>query len=251
LTLQEGLMRSCNPYFWHIGLDLFNYDRKTDVAKMARAFGLGAPTGIEQVEEASGQITDPETDVNAVNQAIGQGDMLVTPLQVARFMAAIANGGTLYRPQIVEKIQPVEGDPKLAFRPEANGTLPVRTENLDIVREALLMVTQNPRGTARFNLRGLQFDVAGKTGTAESGNGKSHAWFAGYTLNGVDTGKPDLAIAVIVENIGEGSEYAVPIFRAMVETYYYGSPQSVPPFGRIGEPPYTATPPGPVGGFAP
>jgi penicillin-binding protein 2 len=249
LTLQEGLMRSCNPYFWHIGLDLFNYDRKTDIAKMARAFGLDAKTGIE-VEEASGQITDPVADLDAVNQAIGQGDMQVTPLQVARYMAAIANGGTLYRPQIVEKIQPVEGDPKLVFRPEATGTLPPRTENLEIVREALKMVTQNPRGTARFNLRGLQFDVAGKTGTAESGSGKSHAWFAGYTLNEVDTGQPDIAIAVIVENIGEGSDYAVPIFRAMVETYYYGSPQSVPPYGRVGEPPYTPTPFG-AGNFAP
>jgi penicillin-binding protein 2 len=251
LTLQEGLMRSCNPYFWHIGLDLYNYNRKTDIAKMARAFGLGAKTGIDQVEEASGQITDPVTDIDAVNQAIGQGDMLVTPLQVARFMAAIANGGTLYRPQIIEKIQPVEGDPKLVFRPEANGTLPLRTENLDILREALIMVTQNTRGTAHYNLRGLQFKVAGKTGTAESGNGLSHAWFAGYTLNAANTNKPDLAIAVIVENIGEGSEYAVPIFKAMVETYYYGSPQSIPPFGRIGEPPYTATPPGGTGGFAP
>jgi len=251
LTLQEGLMRSCNPYFWHIGLDLFNYDRQTDIAKMARNFGLGAPTGIEQVEENSGQITDPVTTINAVNQSIGQGDMLVTPLQVARFMAAIANGGTLYRPQIVEKIQPVEGDTKLNFRPEATGTLNVNPKNLDIIREALLMVTQNPRGTARFNLRGLQFDVAGKTGTAESGSGKSHAWFAGYTLNEADTGQPDIAIAVIVENIGEGSEYAVPIFRAMVETYYYGTPQTKPWYGPVGEPPYTPTPPGPVGGFAP
>jgi penicillin-binding protein 2 len=243
-------MRSCNPYFWHIGLDLYNYDRKDDIAKMARAFGLGSRTGIGQVEEASGQITDPVTDINAVNQAIGQGDMQVTPLQVARYMAAIANGGTLYRPQLVEKIQPVEGGPKLVFRPEATGTLPVRTENLEIVSEALKMVTQNSRGTARFNLRGLQFDVAGKTGTAESGSGKSHAWFAGYTLNESDTGQPEIAIAVIVENIGEGSDYAVPIFRAMVETYYYGSPQSVPPYGRIGEPPYTPTPVG-AGNFAP
>ena len=173
LTLQQGLMRSCNPYFWQIGWDLFtNWDRGSDIANMARAFGLGSKTGIDQVEEEAGQILDPVTsDIDAVNQAIGQGDVQVTPLQVARFMAAIANGGTLYRPQLIEEIKPVEGDPKLVFRPEANGTLPLRTENLDILREALLMVTQNSKGTARFNLRGLQFDVAGKTGTAESGNG--------------------------------------------------------------------------------
>ena len=244
LTLQEGLMRSCNPYFWEIGWDLFtNWNRGSDVANTARAFGLGSPTGIEQIEEESGQILDPTTQLDAVNQAIGQGDVQVTPLQVATFMAAIANGGTLYRPQIVESIQPVDGDPVLVFKPEARGTLPLRSENLNILQEALLMVTQNKRGTATFNLRGLQFNVAGKTGTAESGNGLSHAWFAGYTLNEENTGLPDIAIAVIVENIGEGSEYAVPLFRAMVETYYYGSPQR--PFydwGQIGYPPYTPTP---------
>jgi len=244
LTLQEGLMRSCNPYFWEIGWDLFtNLNRGSDIANMARAFGLGSKTGIDQVDEEAGQILDPTTDIDAVNQAIGQGDVQVTPLQVARFMAAIANGGTLYRPQLIEKIQPIEGEPKLVFRPQANGTLPLRKENLDVLREALLMVTQNPRGTARFNLRGLQFDVAGKTGTAESGNGKSHAWFAGYTLNEANTKLPDIAIAVIVENKGEGSEYAVPIFRAMVESYYYGSPQRIYyDFGPIGQPPYTPTP---------
>lgn len=244
LTLQEGLMRSCNPYFWEIGWDLFtNFNRGSDIANVARDFGLASKTGIEQVEEASGQILDPKSDLDAVNQAIGQGDVQVTPLQVARFMAAIANGGTLYRPQLIEEIKPIEGDSKLVFRPEANGVLPLRSENLDILREALVMVTQNPRGTAAFNLRGLQFDVAGKTGTAESGNGLSHAWFAGYTLNEENTGLPDIAIAVIVENIGEGSEYAVPIFRAMVESYYYGSPQRIfYDFGPIGQPPYTPTP---------
>jgi penicillin-binding protein 2 len=244
LTLQQGLMRSCNPYFMEIGWDLFtNWQRGSDIANMARNFGLGSKTGIGQVEEEAGQIIDPATDVDAVNQAVGQGTVQVTPLQVARFMAAIANGGTLYRPQLIEKIQPVEGDPKLVFRPDAMGTLNLSPENLDSLREALVMVTQNPRGTAAFNLRGLQFDVAGKTGTAESGSGKSHAWFAGYTMNEENTGLPDIAIAVIVENIGEGSEYAVPIFRAMVESYYYSSPQRIfYDFGPIGQPPYTPTP---------
>ncbi len=246
LTLQEGLMRSCNPYFWHIGFDLYtNWQRGTDIAKMARGFGLSAPTGIEQVTEASGQIHDPDTVLDAVNQSIGQGDVQVTPLQVADFVAAIANGGTLYRPQIVEKIQPVDGDATLVFRPEARATLPLNPDNLETLREAMLMVTQNSLGTARFNIRGLQFTVAGKTGTAESGNGLSHAWFAGYTLNQDNTQLPDIAIVVIVENVGEGSEFAVPIFRALVETYYYGSPQRYN-YERffIGEPPYTPTPPG-------
>lgn len=245
LTLQEGLMRSCNPYFWHIGNDLYtNWQRPNDIANMARAFGLGSPTGIEQLPEASGQILDPQSQIDAVNQAIGQGDVQVTPLQVARFVAAIANGGTLYRPQIVEKIQPVDGDPLLVFRPEANGTLPLRAENLAVIQEAMYMVTNFNRGTARNNIRGIQFDTAGKTGTAESGSGLPHAWFAGYTLNEEErTGKPHIAVAIVVENIGQGSDFAVPLFRYMVEAYYFGSPGRISyDFGQIGFPLPTPTP---------
>jgi penicillin-binding protein 2 len=244
VTLQEGLMRSCNPYFWHIGLDLFaNWDRGGDIAKMAQGFGLGSETGIDVIPESAGQILVPDTDIDAVNQAIGQGDVQVTPLQVVDFIAAIANGGTLYKPKLIEKIQPVEGDPVLVFKPEARGTLPMNQGNLDTLREAMSMVTQNPRGTARFNIRGLDFITSGKTGTAESGNGLSHAWFAGYTLNADNTQKPDIAIVVLVENRGEGSEWAVPIFRAMVESYYYGSPQRYNyEFFEIGNPPYTPVP---------
>jgi len=226
LDLQEGLMRSCNPYFWHIGLDLYaNWDRGSDIANMARGFGLGAPTGIEQVAEAPGEIPIPANEIDATNQAIGQGGVQVTPLQVARFTAAIGNGGTLYRPQLIEKILPIEGDPVYVFKPEANGTLPLRAENLKILQEAMVMVVDNPRGTAAFRLRGLQVPVAGKTGTAESGSGKPHAWFAGYTMNSETSGKPDIAVAVIVENIGEGSDYAAPIFQRILDVYYNGTPQ--------------------------
>jgi penicillin-binding protein 2 len=244
LTLQEGLMRSCNPYFWHIGLDLFaNWDRGGDIAKMSQNFGLGAETGIEVIPESAGQILVPGTDIDATNQAIGQGDVQVTPLQVVDFVAAIANGGTLYRPQLIEKIQPVEGDPVLVFKPEARGTLQLNPANLETLQEAMIMVTQDSRGTANFNMRGIQFKVAGKTGTAESGSGLPHAWFAGYTMNAANTQKPDIAIAIIVENEGEGSDYAVPLFRAMVETYYYGSPQRRDyEYFEVGLPPYTPEP---------
>lgn len=250
LTLPEGLMRSCNPYFWHIGLDLFNTDRPNDIANMARAFGFGQPTGIDQLSEAPGQILPPDGPIDATNQAIGQGSVLVTPLQVADLVAAVGNGGTLYRPQIVDKIQPVDGQPVYAFKPEARGTLPLRADNLKLLQDAMVSVIENPLGTANFRLRGLNIPVAGKTGTAESGNGNSHAWFAGYSNcanNTVNypacTNKPDIAIAIIVENIGEGSDWAAPMFRWMIETYYYGAPQSIPWFGPIGNP-YTPTPQG-------
>ncbi|WKZ46969.1 MAG: penicillin-binding transpeptidase domain-containing protein [Anaerolineales bacterium] len=234
LTLSQGLMRSCNPFFWEIGYTLYQYDRQTDIANMARAFGLGSPTGIGQITEAAGNISDPQTAIDVVNQAIGQGDMQVTPLQVARFIAALGNGGTLYRPQVVESIQPIEGPPTLVFKPEATGVLPVTPERLQLIREAMISVVKDPLGTANFRLRGIQVPVAGKTGTAESGSGRPHAWFAGYTLCEEEVenypiceNKPDIAIAVVLENQGEGSDWAAPVFKRIIEIYYYGSPQTI------------------------
>jgi penicillin-binding protein 2 len=226
LTLSEGLMRSCNPWFWHIGLDLYRQGRVNAIADMARAFGLGQPTGLAQIPEGTGQILNPAGEVEAVNQAIGQGDVLVTPLQVADFMAAIGNGGTLYRPQLVEKIIAADGTETTLFKPEARGTLPIKPENLEALRKAMWEVVHNPRGTAVHRFRNINVPIYGKTGTAESGSGLPHAWFAGYTDAQIE-GFPDIAIAVIVENEGEGSDYGAPIFKRVVEDYFFGSPRSL------------------------
>jgi penicillin-binding protein 2 len=243
LTLQEGLMRSCDPYFWHIGLDLFNSNRAADITDMAHAFGLGAATGINAIAEATGSVSVPAQPVEVTNLAIGQGDLLVTPLQVARFVAAIGNGGTLYRPQLIEKIQPVDGAAVTSFKPEAAATLPLRSDRLAAIQQAMQMVINNPRGTAHYRLLGLNFPIAGKTGTAQSGSGLPHAWFIGYTMDEQNSHQPDIAIAVILENAGEGSDFAAPIFRAIVETYYYGSWQGHPWYAaNYGEPTYTPTP---------
>jgi len=226
LTLPQGLMRSCDPWFFHIGFDLFNQGKATAISDMATGFGLGQATGIEQVAESEGQVPVPGDGVQATSLAVGQGDLQVTPLQVADFMAAIGNGGTLYRPQLVEKVVSASGEMLLAFRPEVRGTLPLKQENLKVIQDAMREVVTNPRGTAYFRLSTLNIPMAGKTGTVETGFTEPHAWFAGYTLANRQ-GKPDIAIAVVVENKGEGSDWAAPIFRRIVEIYFYGKPQSV------------------------
>lgn len=224
INLSDGLTQSCDVVFYEIGLTLHRTD-PTWLPQMARAFGLGQATGIMGIEELPGVVPDnewklaarnePFFDGDAVNMAIGQGDILVTPLQIARMIGAIINGGVLYRPQLVRRISSRDTGDQF-FEPEAVSTLPVSPETLALIQTSLFGVVNGPRGTARKAFEGFSYTAAGKTGTAETVLDKPHAWFAGYT----PADNPEIVIVTILENAGEGSEKAAPLFRAVAEAYF-------------------------------
>ncbi|MEP7358237.1 MAG: penicillin-binding transpeptidase domain-containing protein, partial [Anaerolineales bacterium] len=215
LTMTQGLTGSCNPWFWHIGRALNDFNPGW-LPQTARAFGLGQGTGLGQIEESPGLIPDPDWKLankgaawevgDTLNVAVGQGDVLVTPLQIARMVAAVGNNGTLYQPQLVLKLQAPDSAPSFEFAPIAAGQLPINAEQLAALQEGMHNVTQDPIGTARNRFRGLRIPVAGKTGTAENGIPGAldpHAWFTGYSF-AHRADKPDIAIAVWVGNSGQG-----------------------------------------------
>ena len=148
LNLSQGLMRSCNPWFYHIGELLYKQGHPNDISNMARAFGLGSLTGIVGVPEEAGNIPEPTDPVEAARIAIGQNTVLVNPLQVARFVAAVGNGGTLFKPQVIEKIAVPDGKASFVFKPEKQGTLPVEKKNLQRIQQAMRLVVSDPDGTA-------------------------------------------------------------------------------------------------------
>jgi len=239
ISLQEALASSCNPYFYHIGLELFNQGEPSAISDMAEAFGLGSPTGIE-IGDRPGLVPDPELklalqgvewlDRDPVNLAIGQSFLTTTPMQVVHYIAAIGNGGTLYRPQLVDRIESVEGEILESFTPEVQGTLPLSPDNLAAIQAGMVDVVRGSIGTARNRFLGLNLNIAGKTGTATSGeNTDPHSWFGGYTFE-ENENRPDIAVVVLLENQGEGSDWAAPVFRRVVESYFFGRPYAIYPW---------------------
>jgi penicillin-binding protein 2 len=224
IPLSKALTVSCDITFYQVGLLLNGLDHEV-LPGYARDFGFGALTGIE-IEENPGLVPDPAWKIqekgegwapgDSVNLAIGQSELLVTPLQVAAMLAAVGNGGTLYRSQVVEMIASDPASPEWAFQAVPLAQIPISAEKLAVIQDSLYKVTSAPEGTAYKAFEGLDLAVAGKTGTAESGARLPHAWFAGY----VPAQDPEIAIAVVVEHVGEGGVYAAPLFRQVVEAYF-------------------------------
>lgn len=234
VDLYKGLVQSCDIYFYQLGLRL-GVDR---IARYARGFGLGAKTGIDLPNESSGLIAtsdwkmerfqEPWQDGETLNVAIGQGFTLVTPIQVASFMAAVANGGTLYRPFYIEQIKGSDGRVLETSQGEAQGWLPISASHLGIIQRALVGVTQDKRGTGRASrVEGLL--IAGKTGTAQvvkqakrredekmAWKFRDHAWFAAYA----PAENPALTVVVLIEHGGHGGSAAAPVAQKIFEAWY-------------------------------
>ena len=224
ISLLDGLTQSCDVVFYEVGLALHRNDPQS-LPDWARTFGLGTSSGIQGVSEARGVVVDndwkqanlnePLFDGDSVNSAIGQGFMLATPLQIARLMSAVANGGQLLQPRLIDRIIDVEGAEDV-FEMLPPVTLPIAEETLALLQSSLAAVVSGARGTARRAFEGISYTVAGKTGTAESGQEEPHAWFAGYAP--VDN--PRVVISVILEHAGEGSQVAAPLFRQVLEAFF-------------------------------
>ena len=254
ITLRQALTFSCDPYFYQVGLTLDQVDSFL-IPETARAFGFGQPTGVQGLLEDAGLIPDPEWKLatygegwgrgDSVNMAIGQGYVGVTPLQIANMLAAVANGGTLYQPQVVQRIGEGGGAPEEAIEPIVIGHVPVSDEQLAVIKESLYAVTTATGGTATNRFQNMPIPVAGKTGTAEvppvyrddgTLNEEPTAWFAAYAPAAPTPDLPDvpdepeIAVAVVIENAGEGSAVAAPIVRRIVELYYGIQPLAVYPW---------------------
>ncbi|MFK7803103.1 MAG: penicillin-binding transpeptidase domain-containing protein [Anaerolineae bacterium] len=237
ISLRHALVVSCNTCFYDAAFEMDKVDPFL-FPTVARKFGLDAPTGIIGVGEAGGIIPDPDWKFtntaeggwvpgDAVNMGIGQGYVSTTPLQMARIAAGIANGGKLLTPRLVHRIGEGGGAPEEILPVQETGTLPYSAESLAAVQQAMWQVANDRSGTAVDVFGEFGMQVAGKTGTAQNSGTLPHAWFIGYApaapftgLDGVTVESPQIAIAVIMENAGEGSEVAAPVFKRMVELYF-------------------------------
>jgi penicillin-binding protein 2 len=162
---------------------------------------------------------------DTLSLSIGQGYNLATPLQVARMIATLANGGTLYQPQLVEKVETPSGEILHSFQPIVQGHLGVDPANLELVRKALVSVVRNGTGQRAYL---DNVEVAGKTGTSQvvslekekSGRSirkfQNHAWFVAYA----PADDPQIAVSVLIEHGGGGGEVAAPIARKLLASYF-------------------------------
>jgi penicillin-binding protein 2 len=232
VDLLRAVNQSCNIYFYQYGLRIGG----SAITRYAAMFGLGRPTGVAFGSEKSGLIPHPRSARgrkgpvwhagDTVNMSIGQGSLLVTPMQVARFMAAVANGGVLWRPRLVQRVERGQ-DVVWSDRGEVTGHVELSPMVWAFLRQSLWSVVNEGGTGAGARIPGL--DVAGKTGTAQtianskSDKGQDHAWFASFA----PARAPEVVVVVLVERGGKGGQVAAPIARQILRAIFLEKVASV------------------------
>ncbi|MEK7827859.1 MAG: penicillin-binding protein 2 [Thermodesulfobacteriota bacterium] len=237
VNLHRAIVESCDVYFYNLG-KMLGVDR---IAYYARAFGLGAPLGIDLNREKGGLIPTKQWKLSRLRQswqmgetislAIGQGYNLVTPIQLANVYAALANGGALYRPRLIKQLESSDGHVVKRYGPEKQGVLPVRPQTIALINQALWGAV-NEKGGTGYVLKRQEQDVCGKTGTSQviglpqdakarktkrvSANFRDHALFVCFA----PYRNPEIVVAVILEHAGHGGAAAAPVARKVIETYF-------------------------------
>ena len=207
IPLRVAIQKSCNVYFYRAAQRLSSLGGRFDLSRgrdllvaWARRMGLGSETGLALPGEAAGRlrVRDPR------NLAVGQGELLVTPIQAAQLYGLIASGGRMPPLRLIREKAPAPGTPRPGLH--------VNPAHMRTLRDAFDAVVNEPGGTGYRHVRTPEVRIAGKTGTAEAGRGEDHAWFAGFA----PADAPRVAFAVIVEHGGHGGEAAGPIARDLV-----------------------------------
>ena len=247
ITVRDALAVSDDIFFYELGggyPDRFVGLGSKGIGEYARAFGLDEVTGIDVPGEASGHVPDSKwkrhtyaenwLTGDTYNMSIGQGYLLTTPLQMASATAAVANRGSLWKPQILDHITDDKGNIVQPFQPKLLREVPVDPKDLDVVREGMFGAVNWPNGTAaRVRVPGVT--VAGKTGTAkfarddnkdgqpdrdDKGNLPTHAWFTSFA----PYNDPEIVVTVFVANGGEGSAVAAPVATKILQAYFDKNP---------------------------
>jgi len=235
--LKKAIVMSCDTYFYNVGY-LFYKANSLGMQNWARTLGLGRATGVDLPGEAAGRIPDPEwkartgeTEIdkmwmpgNSVNFSIGQGDILVTPLQLATVYAEIANGGKQVKPHLGLRVEDqVTGKPAASLEPEDTMQLPVSTDNLRAIQEGLAGATASGT-TVGETWVGFNTPISGKTGTAQVSGKADYAWYAAYA----PSNDPQYLVVILIEQGGGGGTVAAPTARKVMEAIFPQPPAPAP-----------------------
>jgi penicillin-binding protein 2 len=219
INISQALTSSCDPFYYEVGAELFTQKGANALISYAQRLGLGTAVGLGSgFPEAPGNLATPNSVEAAINNAIGQGEVQLPLLQMARMVAAVANGGTVYQPYIVQQVGGLDGaDMTFSAQPRVQQESGLSPAIIEIIHDGMCGVTTDPdRGTAEFVFGDTSYSVCGKTGTAQSGAVAPHGWFVAFA----PADDPQIAVVVMVEFSREGSETAAPIVRRILDGYF-------------------------------